>query len=199
MKHYLAICYLALAGFALPAQAEEACSPVSPPWKLESLAKAGALCADVLLKSDEEGTRQLRVFEAGKPGFATEEAALCKTCGGTLGDPLQGISWSGQTLAVENRGGAREEWGETWKFAKRDGRWVIVGWERNLLDRATASVWSESVNALTGKASAEFAPGGEDKKAKPKRLSCAHPAKLPPAGQVNRWRDGSYACGLKLP
>jgi len=193
-----------------PAQAEEACAKVPAGWTIGTHAASASLCADVLLKADEEGTRKLRVFESGKLAFETDDAALCKTCGGTLGDPFQGIAWKGATLSVSNEGGSRETWGETWKFAQRDHRWVIIGWERNVTDRLTLSTWQESVNALTGKAEARYLPGegecGEETakckksdKMKEKKLSCAHPAKSPEADSVAKWRGQAFACGLQTP
>jgi hypothetical protein len=173
--------------------------------------KSDALCADILLKLGAEGIRKLRVFESGKLSFETEDAALCTSCGGVAGDPFQGIKWNGSTLSVSNAGGSREAWDETWKFAKRDNRWVIVGWDRNISDQATGSTWLESVNALSGKAEARHKPGEGEcpvsskdncKKSAPikeEKLACAHPAKSPAAGSVKQWREKGFACGLKTP
>jgi len=203
---------LAVLALTQAAQAEEACAKAPAGWTIGTHATSATLCADVLLKADEEGTRKLRVFESGKLAFETDDAALCKTCGGTLGDPFQGIAWKGATLSVSNEGGSRETWGETWKFAQRDKRWVIIGWERNVADRLTLSAWQESVNALTGKAEARYLPGeGEcgdaadtakckkSDKTKEKKLSCDHPAKSPDAGTVAKWREQAFACGLQTP
>ena len=178
--------------------AEQSCVPVPKGWEAETKAVAGGLCADVLFAADEEGTRKLRVYEAGKPAFETDEAALCKTCGGMLGDPFQDIAWIGQTLAVTNAGGSRESWGETWKFAKRKGRWLIAGWDRENLDRMTMDTWTDSVNTLAGKATAEFSPGEESKR-KPKRLSCRHEGRVPAATEIGAVRDREpFACGMKV-
>ena len=213
LNNVLNLLPLALLALTQPAQAEEACAKVPAGWTIGTHAASAALCADVLLKADEEGTRKLRVFESGKLAFETDDAALCKTCGGTLGDPFQEIAWKGATLSVSNEGGSREAWGETWKFAQRDNRWVIIGWERNVTDRLTRSAWQESVNALTGKAEARYIPGengckdsAEDAakckksdKMKEKKLSCAHPAKSPDASTVAKWRGQAFACGLQTP
>ena len=186
------------------AHSEQACVPVEKGWALEARAESGPLCADVLLQSpakqegDNEGTRRLRVFEAGKPGFESDEAALCKTCGGAMGDPFQGIEWQGQTLAVSNYGGSRESWKETWKIAKREGRWVIAGWDRKSIDRMTLDAWGESVDTLNGKATASFEPGAESKK-KPRKLSCPHKSRTPGVDQIGALREKEpFACGLKV-
>lgn len=115
-----------------------------------------------------------------------------------MGDPFQGIEWKGQTLAVTNYGGSRESWGETWRFAKREGRWIIAGWDRKSFDRMTLDTWSESVNTLSGKANASFEPGSESKK-KPQRLSCQHHARMPEISQIAPIREKEpFACGLKV-
>jgi hypothetical protein len=195
--------------------AEDSCSKVPVNWKAESSAKSGALCADVLLKSDEEGTRKLRVFESGNLAFESDEAALCKTCGGMKGDPFQGLQWSGTTLAVDNWGGSRETWGETWKFSKRRLSWLVVGWDRAITDGLTGSVWKESVNALTHRATAEYQPGEEatceelsDKtaectngKPKAKKYSCTarlHARNIE-ISQLKQLRENPFSCGLSTP
>lgn len=157
----LRISCLAMLTLSLTAFAEDSCDKVPVNWTAESSAKSGALCADVLLKTDEEGTRKLRVFESGNLAFESDDAALCKTCGGMKGDPFQGLQWTGNTLAVDNWGGSRETWGETWKFSKRRLNWLIIGWDRNITDGLTGSVWTESVNAVTHRAIVEYQPGEE--------------------------------------
>ncbi len=182
----------------------QGCAGVEKGWVLETKAVSGPLCADVLLvpsdqpENDDEGTRKLRVFESGRPSFESTEAALCKTCGGAMGDPFQGIKWKGQTLEVSNYGGSRESWGETWKLAKREGRWIIAGWDRKAFDRMTLDTWSESVNTLTGKATARFEPGAESKK-KPRQLSCTHKTGMLEISQLSTVREKEpFACGLEV-
>lgn len=177
---------------------EKSCAPVPKGWQAEVKALSGGLCADVLLGVDEEGTRRLRVFEGGQMAFETEHAALCKTCGGALGDPFQEIEWKNQTLAVSNFGGSRESWGETWKFAKRGGRWLLAGWEREYIDRALGDSWTESVNTLSGRAEASFVPGAESRR-KPGSASCARKGTAPAAGEVDAIRENEpFACGMKV-
>ena len=201
---------LALLGFCMQAQGAGPCAKVPAKWKFEVQATSGPLCADVLLQTGEEGSRKLRVYDSGKLAFETEEAALCKTCGGVMGDPFQGLRWNGQTLAVDNQGGSRESWDETWKFAKRDKGWVVIGWERTITDRLAGSIWSESVNALTGKAVVEYQPGEAEceadpahckKGAKPKgqKRSCSITTQSPSPSQIAQLRDQGFACGLKTP
>jgi hypothetical protein len=199
----------------LKAFAEESCDKVPVSWDAESLAKSGVWCADVLLKSDEEGTRKLRVFESGNLAFENDDAVLCKTCGGMKGDPFQGLQWTGKTLAVDNWGGSRETWGETWKLSKRQKKWLIIGWDRNIKDGLTGSEWTESVNALTHQAIAEYLPGEEatceelsgkagdckNGKLKAKKISCAVKmnASNIEIAQLNQLREHPFSCGLTTP
>jgi hypothetical protein len=199
-----------LLGFGLAwiagAHGGQGCAAAPKGWEIETEAVSGPFCADVLLEkpaqaqpdSENEGARKLRVYEEGQPAFETDDAALCKTCGGVLGDPFQEIEWKKQTLAVRNFGGSRESWGETWKFAKRGGRWLIAGWDREYVDRATGDIWSESVNALTGKATADFEPGADSRK-KPRHLACSHPTKTPEIRRLAVLREKEpFACGMKI-
>jgi len=215
MKKLFGMAYLTILTLTSPVFAEEACHKVPVNWNAESLAKSGVLCADVLLKSDEEGTRKLRVFESGNLAFENDDAVLCKTCGGMKGDPFQGLKWTGKTLAVDNWGGSRETWGETWKFSKRRLNWLVIGWDRNITDGLTGSVWAESVNAVTHRATAEYQPGEEatceevsDKttectngKPKAKKYSCTariHARNIE-ISQLNQLREHPFSCGLTTP
>ncbi len=81
MKTNANIICLVMIAVAFPAVAEQTCGNVPAGWNPEAYAKSGSMCADVLLKSDEDGIRKLRVFESGKLAFESEDTALCKTCG----------------------------------------------------------------------------------------------------------------------
>ena len=210
---FLGLIPLVFVSLQATAQSKEPCSQVPTGWRFETQETAGILCADVLLKASADSTRRLRVFESGTLAFETDDAAMCATCGGTLGDPFGGIKWTGTTLSVGNDGGSNQTRNEIWKIAKRNSRWILVGWDRSIADRATSSVWKESVNALTGNANAEYTPGdgecngaSEDlakckagEKMTPKKLICVHPAKSPLATTVKQWRELPFACGLKTP
>lgn len=150
---------LAMQSLASTGHAKATCDKIPANWKAESNAQSANLCAEVLIKADDEGTRKLWVFESGKLAFENDDAALCKSCGAVKGNPFQSVELSNQTLVATNWGGSRYAWGETWKIAKRHGNWQLIGWERNALDGLTGSDWSESVNALTRKAIVEYQPG----------------------------------------
>ena len=210
LKRIIAIYSLLLLCFSLPVQGAEPCSKVPADWKLESQQTVGVLCADVLIQPGIEGVRKLRVFDSGKPAFESDAAALCQNCGGARGDPFQGIKWNGQILSVDNEGGSRESWVETWKIGKREQGWVIIGWDRHILDHLTMDMWSESVNALTGKATSQYQPGEPScdvdparcknpASLKPRGNSCAIKQKSPPISQLTKLREQHFACGLKMP
>jgi hypothetical protein len=208
------ICLVILAA-AFPAAAEQTCNKVPAGWNPEAYAKSGSLCADVLLKSDEDGIRKLRVFASGKLAFESDDTALCKSCGGVKGDPFQGIEWNGETLSVSNWGGSRYTWDETWKIAKKHNQWKLIGWEHGTMDGLTLSTWTESVNTLTRKAIAIFQPSetaGCDEvadktkdcingKPKTKTLKCniKIDSTISEISQISKLREKPFACGLKMP
>ncbi len=215
MKTAVKIFCLVFLNPALSAIAEQSCDKIPSGWNSEYYANSSGLCADVLFKSDEDGTRKLRVFESGKPAFESDDIALCKTCGGVKGDPFQSVEWSGQTLSVSNWGGSRFTWDETWKIAKKHNEWKLIGWERGTTDTLTLSNWTESVNTLTRTAIAAYEPGeaascddvadkAEDcihHKPKAKSLKCK--IKLDStSNEIRRIadiRERPYACDLKVP
>jgi hypothetical protein len=215
MKADANIICLVMITAAFPAAAEQTCDKVPAGWNPEAYAKSDILCADALLKSDEDGTRKLRVFESGKLAFESNDTALCKTCGGVKGDPFQGIEWNGQTLSVSNWGGSRYTWDETWKIAKKHNQWKLIGWDHGIMDGLTLSTWTESVNTLTRKAVANYQPGETasceevaDKakdclngKPKAKTLKCniKFDSTMSEIRQISKLREKPFACGLKMP
>ena len=215
MKTDANIICLVMITVTFPAVAEQICDIVPAGWNPEAIAKSGSMCADVLLKSDEDGTRKLRVFESGKLAFENEGTALCKSCGGAKGDPFQGIEWNGETLSISNWGGSRYTWHETWKIAKKHSQWKLIGWDHGTMDGLTLSTWMESVNTLTRKAIAIYQPGetaGCDEVAdkakdcingKPKTITLKCNIKIDSTiseiSQISKLRGKPLACGLKMP
>lgn len=76
MKADTNIIFLVMITVAFPAAAEQFCGNVPAGWNPETYAKSSSLCADVLLKSDEDGIRKLRVFASGKLAFESDDTAL---------------------------------------------------------------------------------------------------------------------------
>jgi hypothetical protein len=215
MKTDANIICLVMITVSFPAVAKQICSNALAGWNPEAYAKSGRMCADVLLKSDEVGTRKLRVFESGKLAFENEDTALCKTCGGVKGDPFQGIKWNGQTLSVSNWGGSRYTWDETWKIAKKHRQWKLIGWDHGDMDGLTLSTWTESINTLTREAITTYQPGETasceevaDKakdcingKPKAKTLKCniKFDSTIFEISRISKLREQPFACGLKMP
>jgi hypothetical protein len=213
MKIDASIICLVILTVVFPAAAEQTCDKVPAGWNSESYTKSGSLCADVLLKSDEDGIRKLRVFASGKLAFESDDTALCKSCGGVKGDPFQGIEWNGETLSVSNWGGSRYTWDETWKIAKKHNQWELIGWDHGTMDGLTLSTWTESIN--TRKAIAIYKPGeiaGCDEvadkakdckngKPKVKTLKCnlKLESTMSEISQISKLREQPFACGLKMP
>jgi hypothetical protein len=215
MKTKAKLIFLALLTAAYPAAAELTCGNVPVGWNPDAYVKSGSLCVDTLLKSDEEGTRKLRVFDSGNMAFESDDTALCRTCGGIKGDPFQGIELKRQTISVSNWGGSRYSWDESWKIAKKHNQWKLIGWEHSAMDGLTLSTWTESVNTLSRKAIATYQPGetaGCDEvtdkakdcingKPKAKTLKCNINlvSSMSEISLISKLRGQPFACGLKMP
>ena len=102
---------------------------------------------DVLVVIDQERDqadhpRGLLIFLRGSDGSLTEalespEAILCSTCGGMMGDPLQGLIVEKGELTLLFEGGSRELWSSEYSFAyvPEHKRWRLVRISHYGLDR----------------------------------------------------------------
>jgi len=67
---------------------------------------------------------------AGKLSIAArnDEVALCKNCGGVMGDPFQGVKITGTRFTVTNYGGSNDRWSYDYTFAysPRDKTWQLT-------------------------------------------------------------------------
>lgn len=103
--------------------------------------------ADVLIVIDRDRDqadhpRGLMIFLRGPDGSLTEalespEAILCGTCGGMMGDPLQGLIVEKGELTLLFEGGSRELWSSEYGFAyvPEHERWRLVRIVHHGLDR----------------------------------------------------------------
>ena len=59
---------------------------------------------------------------------SNDSVALCKNCGGVLGDPFQGIQIRGTRFTVMNYGGSSDRWeySYTFDYSRRDRTWQLV-------------------------------------------------------------------------
>lgn len=84
-------------------------------------------------KEDDDGQRTLLIAVRQSDGKLkivkrNEKVVYCRTCGGTMGDPLTEISVKARTITVEHYGGSGWRWGNSFKFAysRRDDTWQLV-------------------------------------------------------------------------
>lgn len=67
------------------------------------------------------------------------KAILCRTCGGTMGDPLQSVSAENGELTLRFEGGSRELWSSEYRFryAPESERWRLNQIVHQGMDRLT--------------------------------------------------------------
>ena len=197
-----------------PAQPAPACAPVPAGFRAERRARSGSQCADILTLNDADGTRRLRVFVAGAPGFQLDGAVSCRECGGMKGDPLADLSWRRGSLVVGHWGGSGSGyWNTRWYFAPRGGRWVLAGWSRVVSDGSYHDVLKESVNTLTGRAILTYLPAEQGCAAAERESEgayrcrfprnttrqCAVSERAPPPRSVLALDERPWSCGAAFP
>jgi len=81
----------------------------------------------------QERERPLLVLVRGADGGLHEAArnelvVLCSNCGGTMGDPFQGVEAGPGTFTVTHYGGSAERWSTSVKFnySRKDKAWQLV-------------------------------------------------------------------------
>lgn len=56
----------------------------------------------------------------------SSEIVFCRTCGGMLGDPFQGIRYVGNLIYVTNYGGSRWRWSNEYRLKYDEGKiWLV--------------------------------------------------------------------------
>lgn len=87
----------------------------------------------VLEPSDPEAPRPLLILvrdAGGKLHLAKRSAktVACRTCGGVMGDPFQGVHVETGRFTVEHYGGSSWRWSASYTFAwsRRDQSWQLV-------------------------------------------------------------------------
>jgi hypothetical protein len=65
-------------------------------------------------------------------------AILCQSCGGMMGDPLQGIKISAGEFSLRFEGGSRELWSREYRFvySVQAQTWLLSEFESGALDKA---------------------------------------------------------------
>ncbi|HMZ80939.1 MAG TPA: hypothetical protein PLL06_14655 [Acidobacteriota bacterium] len=82
---------------------------------------------------DEEADRSrwlLIAFREGKiwrRSIVSDQAILCRNCGGVFGDPFAGVRIERGSVVVEHYGGSAWRWAITDRFRWQQGQWVRIG------------------------------------------------------------------------
>lgn len=87
----------------------------------------------VLEPEDEEQPRPLLILTRDAAGTLklakrSAKAVYCRTCGGAMGDPFQGITIGKRRFTVEHYGGSGSRWTASYTFgwSRRDQSWQLV-------------------------------------------------------------------------
>ena len=90
---------------------------------------------------EDEGVRTLKIAIRARGGELkvvkeNRKVAFCRSCGGTYGDPFEGLSAGGKGFSVSHYGGASWRWLNTFSFAysRRDNTWQLVEVEESGFD-----------------------------------------------------------------
>ncbi len=102
---------------------------------------------DVLLvlenrTADESSPRPLVLLRRGPNGILEKavenpDAILCRSCGGTMGDPLADVSVKTGEFSLRFEGGSRELWSREYRFvySSKADDWLLESVVRSTLDR----------------------------------------------------------------
>ena len=98
--------------------------------------------------------RTLLIFLRGKNGNLEKAATgpnaiLCQSCGGTMGDPLQGIDIGPGSFTLRFEGGSRELWQREYRFAHSpEARtWMLDAIDNKTLDRMSGDSEGNQIDA----------------------------------------------------
>lgn len=82
---------------------------------------------------------------------SSDKVVFCKTCGGMMGDPFQGIKIDRGTVVLDYYGGSRDRWSMTHRFRYQNSDFYLIGQTTTTDDILNLPV-SKSVdtNLLTG-------------------------------------------------
>ncbi len=81
---------------------------------------------------------------------SSTSAIMCKTCGGLLGDPFEGVAIKKGVLIIDHYGGDHDRWGFTDTFRWQNGGFFLIG--RTILTADNSLLISEKrdYNLVTG-------------------------------------------------
>ncbi len=96
--------------------------------------------------------RTLMIFQRDSQGkleksVQNDRAIPCESCGGMMGDPLQGVKSTADGFLLRFEGGSRELWSEEYRFSYSDdaGTWLLREFESAAFDKFTEAPGSSVV------------------------------------------------------
>lgn len=103
----------------------------------------------------EEMSRLLVIIFGVKEGgytlsAASEDAVLCKTCGGVFGDPFADLKIVRGTIVIDHYGGSSDRWGFTHRWRFQDGDWYLVGVASRIENNLRGNYETKDTNLITG-------------------------------------------------
>jgi hypothetical protein len=82
---------------------------------------------------DTDDLRSLIILTSDKTGKLTlavrnEKIVYCRSCGGSFGDPFDGVEANRKSFTVYNYGGSWQRWGDYYQFnySRRDKTWQLL-------------------------------------------------------------------------
>jgi hypothetical protein len=154
---------------AIPKSGDNLNAFVPARWKIMEQAKGdlnkdGIPDAVLVLKNSEEekdgvdttDMKRLLVIVLGTPAGGynlstiSEEAILCKDCGGIFGDPFAGIKIARGVIVIEHYGGSNQRWGYTHRWRYQDGDWCLIGLTSRADDLGAGTSEVTDINLVTG-------------------------------------------------
>lgn len=94
------------------------------------------------------------IFGAKGGGYtlsaSSEEAVLCKTCGGVWGDPFADLKVFRGTIVIDHYAGSSDRWGFTHRWRFQDGDWYLIGLKTLNENNLRGDYETKDVNLITG-------------------------------------------------
>ncbi|HKY63994.1 MAG TPA: hypothetical protein VJR29_11285 [bacterium] len=109
---------------------------------------------------------------------ASEQAVLCRTCGGIFGDPLAELQIKNGVVIIDHYGGSRFRWGYTHRWRRQDGDWILIGETKISHDTAGPEAKEDDFNWLTGDRIVKVTDADGKVKTTKRREAKKPPAKL---------------------
>jgi hypothetical protein len=104
--------------------------------------------------ADEVPRLLVIIFGVKEGGYTlsamSEDAILCKTCGGVFGDPFADLKIARGTLVIDHYGGSSDRWGFTHRWRFQDGDWYLIGLASRTENNLRGNYEAKDTNLITG-------------------------------------------------